>query len=317
MSPFIPRQKLYDKITILLTSMCVLPLTACFTGVESTPKITDKEVKRQLTETTLEDTYIDDIPVFGQSTDYYPGKELFVTDPKIKLILGASADKANIVAGDTLLFSHFSDAATIDGQNVTDIVLTDKNGKEFFYRTSINPDAINKGHAIDIPFTIDIDLVNAVGKKLCGQTYYIVTRARYDLSDNLFYGRRFVPVTIRSVDPGNSVYPIRLTLSENDGKHFRLYMSAQSSGYMPRKFATLFSLSDPRLSYPTILPQTWENITNGKVAVGMTRDECRLALGAADNIDRQPTYSILREVWTYKNGIYLIFADGILESYRQ
>lgn len=49
----------------------------------------------------------------------------------------------------------------------------------------------------------------------------------------------------------------------------------------------------------------------------MTRDEARLALGAPANIDRRPGYSFMREIWTYENGIFLIFEDGLLKSFRQ
>lgn len=306
-----------NSIVLLISGMTMLPLTSCFTGVESTPKITDKEVRRQTAEVTPEDTYIDDIPEYGHSTAFYPGKAFIVSDRKIKLILDASANNADINQGDTLRFASFAPATTVDGQKVTDIVLKDNNDKEYYYRTSISPESIKKGHIVTIPFTVDLDLVKAVSDKLKGNTYFIVTRTRYDLNDNLYNSRRFVPVRIESVDPGNSIYPIRITASEAGGKPFRLYMSAQSSSNMPRKFATLFSLTDPKISHPEILPKTWQNIIDGKVETGMTRDECRLALGPADNVDRQPTYNILREVWTYKNGIYLIFADGILETYRQ
>lgn len=60
-----------------------------------------------------------------------------------------------------------------------------------------------------------------------------------------------------------------------------------------------------------------ETYNNGTVTEDMTRDECRLSLGAPDNIDRRAGYSVLREVWSYENGRYLIFEDGLLRSYRQ
>ncbi|QCD41540.1 hypothetical protein E7747_04035 [Duncaniella dubosii] len=60
----------------------------------------------------------------------------------------------------------------------------------------------------------------------------------------------------------------------------------------------------------------WDKIINGRVALDMTREECRLALGAPREVDRGADNSYIREVWLYENGIYLVFEDGILKLYR-
>lgn len=61
----------------------------------------------------------------------------------------------------------------------------------------------------------------------------------------------------------------------------------------------------------------WTNIINNRVSPGMTLDECRLALGSPAKVSRRPDHSVLREIWSYENGIYLMFVDGILSSYRR
>ncbi len=83
-----------------------------------------------------------------------------------------------------------------------------------------------------------------------------------------------------------------------------------------RDFASLFYFENPRNRYPNITDETWANIIRGKVALYMTREECRLALGSPATVDRRPGISTMRELWTYENGIYLIFDDGILQSFR-
>lgn len=55
----------------------------------------------------------------------------------------------------------------------------------------------------------------------------------------------------------------------------------------------------------------------GQVAEGMTKEECTLSLGAPQSVDRVPTHGGLLERWVYDNGVYLVFADGILERFRQ
>ena len=85
----------------------------------------------------------------------------------------------------------------------------------------------------------------------------------------------------------------------------------------PRTFPTLFSFDDPRKKYPDISPENWERIINGRVEAGMTREECRLALGSPKEVDRAANNSYLREIWLYENGIYLVFEDGLLKIYRR
>ena len=48
----------------------------------------------------------------------------------------------------------------------------------------------------------------------------------------------------------------------------------------------------------------------------MTKEECTLSLGSPRNISRQPTYAGMLERWSYDNGVFLTFQDGILENYR-
>lgn len=83
-----------------------------------------------------------------------------------------------------------------------------------------------------------------------------------------------------------------------------------------RNFATLFSLTDPRLRYPAITDENWEAITYSRVRPYMTRDEARMAVGSPNEIDRGRNYSAAYERWIYPNGAYLIFEDGLLKSFR-
>lgn len=302
-----------NRIFLILT--CGMLLSGCFTGIESTPKITDSEVRRQQPKTTPEDLYLKEIE---ESTPQMTiGKYLIVTDPKIRLVLDRSYSDTDLKEGDTLRLEKIDETVTFDGQRLALLVFTDRNQRNYAYRTSISPEYFKKNPSVSVPFTVDLEKVDAVRRKMAGNTYYIMTSAHYDKSGNLVYGRRFVPVRITSVQPGNEYYPVRLDMSEVSGNAYSLYMSVDAPSTMPRRFATLFSLSDPRLKYPTISDSNWELITEGKVAQGMTREECRLALGVPDKVDRQPGYSILHEVWSYNNGRLLVFEDGILQSFRQ
>lgn len=310
-------------MNIIVRPLCALSVlgsatltTGCFTGIESTPKISDSDVRRQVAAHKVEDTFLQPTVDSISNLPLRPGLSFRVTDNKIGLILEPAATASTISAGDTLLFTGLRPATTVDGRNVAEIHLATNDGSELFYRTNINSTKISTAGDIKIPFCNSLELVEGIRRKLIGKQLFVTTSSRYDLNNNIYTGRKYVPVTITDVQPGNTYYPIQLTLRDDRDMTFRLYLSADASSSLPRKFNSQLSLTDPRNHYPTISDQIWTNIIEGKVTQGMTRDECRLALGEADNVDRQTGYSSVREIWTYKNGRYLVFIDGVLETYR-
>lgn len=295
-----------------------LLLSGCFTGVESTPRISESDVKREKAAISKpEDSYLDGVapePV----ADWEPGKKWRVTDSKIRLIFGAGQESSSVSEGDTLTLAALTETVSVTGDRLAVVNLQAPSGAQLSYRTSLSPAVMAKSGSFEIPHAVELSLVEQVRGRMLGNVYWIITTSRYDMSGSASTGRRFVPVTVTAVDAGNEYYPVLLTLRDNtDGDMFRLYMSPDSSSRLPRRFSALFSLSDPRLRHPQITDDIWHLIINGKVAENMTREECRLALGSPSAINRQPGYSYMREMWVYENGIYLIFEDGLLRSFRQ
>ena len=94
-------------------------------------------------------------------------------------------------------------------------------------------------------------------------------------------------------------------------------MSSSSASVKNMTFDKLFSFTDIRKSYKTITDVNWERIINGQIAVGMTKDECSLSLGNPSSIERMPTHGGMYERWSYDNGEYVIFEDGLLVQFRQ
>ena len=306
------------NLTILSAGAVALCIgaTSCFTGVESTPKITAHDVKREKIVDKPEDTYLAGIDrqPFAQ---WQPGKKFYVTDNKISLMLGSTGATAGDLAGDTITLKSVTPATSVTGDEVTDISFTTPAGQEIIYRAGYSPEKLKELESVEIPFVIEESLINDVTARLKGNTYYIITSSWYDMDGNARSGRRFVPVKVDDVTFGNSFYPVRLIMSDENGQPFSLYLSTGKDLKAPRKFSSIFSLTNPRLRYPLISDDNWKLIINGRVAIDMTRDEARLALGAPANIDRRPGYSFMREIWTYENGIFLIFEDGLLKSFRQ
>lgn len=296
--------------------MPVIALQGCFTGIESTPAISDSVVKREKIVSKPEDSYLSGIKPqrFG---DWVVGKQWYVTDGKIRLIFGNQPGANDIQEGDIILYSHVDEVTTVTGDKVAEIVFVAPSGANVSYRTSLSKESLRAAERVEVPFAVEMSVVDEVNKIMLGKTYYVVTSSWYDMANKSRSGRRFVPVKVTDVSPGNAYYPVLLTLDDEEGKPFRLFMSAGTDAPMPRRFGAMFALSDPRQRYPEINDVTWQHIVKGVVAGGMTREECRLALGAPATMDRRPGYSILTEIWTYEDGKYLIFEDGVLRSFRQ
>lgn len=294
----------------------MLSMSGCFTGIESTPKITADDVKRQQAVASDEERFLKDIAP-QQLSDWEKGKLFYVTDDKISLALEPGS-KSYPKATEYIEFQSSHELPSMTGKPDTELIFLNQAGDEVRYRIQAPSDELNKRRKIEIPFTVETSIVDDVKKALLGNTYYVRTSTWFDDNGAALRGNKFIPVKITDVLPGNTVYPVKLQFtpaSENLHPAY-LYMSAGDAAKGARDFASLFYFDDPHKRYPNITDETWNNIIRGKVALYMTREECRLALGSPASIDRRPGISTMRELWTYENGIYLIFDDGILQSFR-
>ena len=305
------------RLKLLPALLLTLFLTACFTGVEYTPRVSERDVRRENITITPEDTFL--AHVTDESlAEWKPGKRFRVTDDKIRLIFGATVSPYDSLGGRTLVFTGANEAPSITGTSVTDISFTTEagDGRTFVYRINRPLARVMAQGPLSVPFTIQESLVEEARELMDGQQYYVLTRTWRDDSDNSVSGRQFVPVTVDSVTPGNDNYPIKVSFTDENGRSARIFLHPGPRGYTPRSFPALFSFTNPRLRYPSITDEAWEKIVNGRVALEMTRDECRLALGSPREVDRGADQSYIREVWLYENGVYLVFEDGILKLYR-
>lgn len=303
------------KLFPVIPSLLLLLLTGCFTGVESTPKITGADVKKERVTTTPEDNYLAGVTDSPLSA-WERGKRFVVTDDKIKLIFGSTAP-AQSLAGTEITYNGASESTGITGGNVTDLSFITASGDIVEYRINQPLNELESKSSLSVPFTIQQSMVEQARALLDGKRFYILTRSWRDDNDNSVGGRQFVPITIDSVSPGNSVYPLKLSFTDDKGVSARMFLLPGILKGSPRTFPTLFSFDDPRKKYPDISPENWERIINGRVEAGMTREECRLALGSPKEVDRAANNSYLREIWLYENGIYLVFEDGLLKIFRR
>lgn len=304
--------------TLLLAGIVFL-LEGCFTGVESTKKITDKDVQRALQQME-KGNHESSLEVFADSiVSWREGKGFWCVDNQARLIFNPSIDydiDTLELDGKKLTYSGYGTHKRLDNSEVVDIYF-DLDGVRLIYPTGKTLAEVNR-RSFAIPFLIDDDVLQNLANQLVNKTVYVKTPLWYDIEGYWqIAGRRFIPVVITAVKPGNKEHPLRVEFRAADnGDMAFVWMKVPGSDGVGRDFDALFSMIDVRKQYHDISPDTWNNIVNGKVAEGMTKEECRLAMGNPNNVSQLPDQSGLREYWEYDGGRYLLFVDGLLKDFR-
>lgn len=306
------------KLKIFFCSLILSVLTGCFTGVENTGRISEKDVSRVKADKKLKEELFLESILPEPFLQWRPGKQFYVTDDNIKLIFNPSNDynlETISMKGSTLQYKGYKYEKEIDNTEV--VVLSFLHNNDVFkYNTGKTIDDLSKLNPENIvPFVIDLDYVQLMDSLLTGKDLYIKTSLWMNEDLRYINGLHYVPVRITSVTVGNEVYPF-LANFEHNCKRACVFMSSQASSMKNMTFDKLFSFSDIRQNYPSIKDDNWNRITKGQVALNMTKEECSLSLGVPRTIDRNPTHGGLYERWTYDNGVYLIFEDGLLIKYR-
>lgn len=295
--------KRIQLLPAVLVTFMLLALPGCFTGIEGTAKIKYSSSKGDMVLSAEESILDNAMPV--PISQWERRKEFILTDGRLDMAYSPLSIVKTLQPYDTIYYNGVRDIVTLSGDTVSEILFIDKHGNEIYNRVKISKLKLFKLNQFSVPFTIDVDVIQRSSDILTGLTVWPIK----PLSDGIKYSKR----GIIAVQPGDSEYPIMLKL--NNGDSIKILLSNHNSS--SRNFANLFSLTDPKLNYPQITDSNWELICHGKVAIGMSNNECRLALGAPKSIDRITGYNGLNERWTYDDGKYLIFVDGILTSFRE
>ncbi len=315
---FVPIIKMLRHWFHILFVALFVPLAGCFTGVENTGHVTERDVKRAIAEaskresTTTLAVYRDSVPAWKQ------GKQFFVCDDQVRLLFAYSPtyDIDSIhLAGKVLLYDGYETGSLLDNRSTVNLRFTD-GAHSFLYRTEKTIDEFSS--TFSIPMLIDMDEVRHAASQLVGKEFYVKTPIWYSpLSNQMSNGRQFVKVRIDSVTPGNKVFPLKVLFTALDrNERAYLWVSTGRNAIQGRDFDALFTQRDVRQKYSNVSDENWQRIINGRVAVGMTKEECRLAKGAPKSISEIPDQRGMREYWLYDGGSYLFFVDGLLSESR-
>lgn len=299
----------------IIISACCLSLTSCFTGIESTPRITAKDVERNVP-VVNEEAELEKHLHAPVVTQWNRGRRFLITDPKISLIF---EKEPAIASGEILVFDGITAETSITGDTIS-VLGFHREGNAaseglLRYKVGVAPGSLSP--SFTLPMSVDLDMVSAAGRVLTGNRYYITSPLRVDRTMTPAKGgRRYVAVTVDNVAPGNADYPLRLDITDDQGNKSSVAMTTGISRSSTRNFDKIFTLSDPRVRYQAITDATWENIVNSRVAPGMTPMECHLAIGTPRDIRKWHNGGCFFESWTCDDGRYLVFVDGFLAEIR-
>ena len=307
-------------LSLIFSFSLLLPLCSCFTGIESTKKINLSRQDRKLALPTPEEKYMEQIepePLKNWDT----GKLFMASDDKALLVIVPREGLVDIppdsVKGKILQF--YGVDSKINAAGDINLVLLFFDGVYIYTFDTGKPfqEAMENLKSDQVPMLIDLQMVDEARALLNGKQVWTRSSLWYDKDGNRVPGRKFIPVTITNISPGNMVFPLEVEITDPDGNQAFLFMNFGSNDNESRAFGNLFSLSDLRKHYPGIDDETWEYITKEKVKPGMTKEECRLALGNPTEANSGHDYSQTLDIWSYENGYVLWFEDGRLVKTRQ
>lgn len=307
-------------VSLILLITLPLMLVSCFTGVEDTKKVSDKDVSKAISrsQTAMKKqdllvAYKDSVPAWRQ------GKRFYVTDSQVKLIFAPSnsvnSDTLQL-SGKTLVYDGYSEGGVLDNRKTVNLMFSDSNNK-YIYPTNKEIQEFNS--QFQIPFLIDEDMVAFYSKQLSNKDFWIKTALWYDVNnERMIKGRQFVKVHVERVEPGNKVFPLKVVFSASDsGQEAFVWIATNVEVMKDRDFGSLFTTENLRERHKDITDANWARITNCQVVEGMTKEECKLSLGTPKQVKQRPTYDGLNEIWYYDGGSFLLFADGLLKDFRK
>lgn len=297
-----------------MTLVATFFLTGCFTGIETTGKINLSKKDLETVKPTEEDNLLSDI-TYESIKDWTAGKLFLVTDDKFSILVHGSGNN-KLGKGDTIIFKRADSAISAGGGETTEILFDTKYGEVVFPIERDFLTAANNFTSSDLALTVDLDIVEQVGKKLKGRTVWTRSALWYDDSLSYKRGKKFFKVSIKDIRPGNSFFPLLVSFQGEDGEKGQFLMNLGYSGNESRNFSKLFSLSDPKDNYRNISKEHWTAIQNEQLRIGMTKEECKLSIGNPSDVDAGHNYSNTVEIWQYPDGSMLQFVDGLLINYK-
>lgn len=282
-------------------------LQSCFTGIEHTGHIKLSKEDRQTAQRISQDeAFMSEI--HGVTADLWKPSRMFV--PVGERSSWVFDNPKENPAGKHLAFVKAEEFVTPGGTSRILLVFNDSVGNVYRYPSTRTK--LSSICSTELPMLLDYTLVSQLDSLMRGRELWIKTSDWLTPDKNSKTGRKFDKVKITRVLSGTENLPYLVEFTSSDGSTALVRMSQTTGTLATRPFHTIFSLQNPRDRYPGISDEVWTLIQQGKVSMGMTKQECSLALGPAHNVETYHDYSKLIDIWTFDNGLMLRFEDGIL-----
>lgn len=249
------------------------------------------------------------------------GRRFVATSDRTKYIFEPSSahyeDSDGYMKGHDLIYAGLDSHVNPDLKEECVIVFSD-GSRPLRYRTGKStPEALKEIDSSKLPLMSDIALVDQWKEKIKGMTLWTKSNLWYDQNGDRKPGRKFARVTVTEVIPALGDFPMMIRIADADGDVGYLQMNYTSDLHDSRNFAAIFFLSDPKEKFPNVSDEHWSLIQSGKVAEGMTKEECKLSIGNPDEVRSGHNRSQTMDIWQYSDGTYLMFTDGLLTNFRQ
>lgn len=303
----------------LIAVLCIICFTGCF-NVDKTQRVELNYDDKKGGDLTPEEVFMDTLMPVG-AEGWQKGKSFYITDDKAAMAFDPRTLPANPaemhLEGEKITFEGIGEIVNALGQNeaILEFLYVKK---RLMYPTGCTSDNRRPLPTnIELPMMVDGDVAAKINALLAGKKMWIKTPFWYDMQGQNIVGKKFYEVKVDSVLPGRSNFPLRLVFStiDSDGslpQQASVYLNYSASGADSRSLASQFSFSNPKLKYPKIDADVWKLIQDCRVREGMTKEECKLALGSPDDVSVGRTPGYYYDLWQYGDGKYLMFQDGLL-----
>lgn len=219
--------------------------------------------------------------------------------------------------GKQLVYQGIESSQTPDLKEECVIVFTD-GSTTYRYKTGKSTStAMKEIDSSKLPLISDIEFTAQWKEKIEGKTLWTKSNLWYDANGDRMQGLKFAKVTVDDVEAYAGDFPMRVKIKGPDGTTAWIYMNYTSDPHDTRDFASTFFLTDPKGKYPQISEANWSLIQQGRLAEGMTKEECKLSIGNPDEVRSGHDRSQTIDIWQYSDGTYMFFTDGLLTEFRQ
>lgn len=270
-------------------------------------------------ETTPEEAFLDRNFKEKSLKEWNSGREFVCVTHELPVLLGINelSSPEGDFMGKIFTYRLLNEENGWNGSETS--IVFECEGREYEYKVRKSAEEMLAGNFRPLlPELVPLDYMAEADSLLRGRMLYIRSASWIDSAGVDMKGRKYVPVVVKGVEPGDKILPLRIVFTDGRGVTASIlttmYRNAISSQYT--SFDKLFYFTDLRENYPDISDDVWEAITRVELLPGMTKNEAMISVGYPDNVRKIPDNAGLREYWFYNNGIYIVFQDGLLVEYR-